>query len=119
EVRITFAGKAQPEAARTVDAVIDDVLFKLKFPPMEGSRRYSTGSIGRYLRFTVPKDSVDGFATEVQNMADVIKATPVLQQQYKIAGILAGIDENANAMKLVFQDPSSKEGAGPAISRMD
>lgn len=88
-VTIKFDGPQQPEAARTVDSIIGSILNNLGLVLSGGvneRRRQQTSDFnhtGRLIDFVVPEELAAQFAEGIAKIAQSLKKTPELKNQYK------------------------------------
>jgi hypothetical protein len=82
DVTIKLAGEAQPEAARTLQGIIDVILIKLGIPPSKRKKTPDYEGTGRKIEFAVPDDQADMLAESLVGAAGVVRLMPELSQQY-------------------------------------
>lgn len=99
EVTIAFSGNQQPEAARTLDSVIGDVLGSLGLSELDvdnkrnNKQRRSVANKenpeSRIIMFLVPDDKAALFAEGVSKITQSLKNNSELQEQYGIGTSVA------------------------------
>lgn len=82
EITIKLAGEAQPEAARTLQGIIDVILIKLELPTSKRKKTPDYDGTGRKIVFAVPDDKADMLAESLIGAAGVVRMMPELCQQY-------------------------------------
>src|SRR5277367_4454504 len=82
EVTIKLAGEAQPEAARTLQGIIDVILLKLELPVSRRKKTPDVEGTGRKIVFAVPSDKADMLSESLVGAAGVIRSMPELNEQY-------------------------------------
>jgi hypothetical protein len=85
EITIKLAGEAQPEAARTLQGIIDVILIKLELPTSRRRKTPDYDGTGREIEFIVPEDKADILAESLIGAAGVVRNMPELNQQYHAA----------------------------------
>jgi hypothetical protein len=82
QVTIKLAGEAQPEAARTLQGIIDVILIKLELPTSKRRKTPDFAGTGREIVFAVPDDRADMLAESLIGAAGVVRLMPELAEQY-------------------------------------
>ena len=82
EITIKLDGEAQPEAARTLQGIIDVILIKLELPTSRRRKTPDHEGTGRKILFTVPDDKADILAESLIGAAGVVRNMPELKEQY-------------------------------------
>jgi len=82
DITIKLAGEAQPEAARTLQGIIDVILIKLDLPTSRRRKTPDYDGTGRKIVFAVPEDKADILAESLAGAAGVVRLMPELSQQY-------------------------------------
>lgn len=85
EVTIKLEGDAQPEAARTLQGIIDVILIKLEIPTSKRRKTPDYEGTGRKIVFTVPGDKAVMLAESLIGAAGVVRNMPELKEQYRRA----------------------------------
>ncbi len=85
DITIKFAGEAQPEAARTLQNIIDVILIKLEIPTSKRRKTPDHDGTGRKIVLAVPDDRADMLAESLVGAAGVVRLMPELKQQYRQA----------------------------------
>ncbi len=85
DITIKFAGEAQPEAARTLQNIIDVILIKLEIPTSKRRTTPDHDGTGRKIVLAVPDDRADMLAESLVGAAGVVRLMPELKQQYRQA----------------------------------
>jgi hypothetical protein len=73
EVTIKLAGEAQPEAARTLQGIIDVILIKLEIATSKRRKTPDFDGTGRQISFAVPEAMADMLAESLIGATGVIK----------------------------------------------
>jgi hypothetical protein len=82
EITIKLAGDAQPEAARTLQGIIDVILLKLELPTSKRKKTPDFEGTGRKIVFTIFDDKADILAESLIGAAGVVRNMPELNGQY-------------------------------------
>jgi hypothetical protein len=82
DITIKLDGEAQPEAARTLQGIIDVILIKLELPTSKRRKTPDFEGTGRKIVFAVPDDRADMLAESLVGAAGVLRNMPELKQQY-------------------------------------
>jgi hypothetical protein len=82
DITIKFDGEAQPEAARTLQGIIDVILIKLELPTSKRRKTPDFDGTGRKIVLSVPDSKTDMLAESLVGAAGVVRNMPELKLQY-------------------------------------
>lgn len=85
EITIKLAGEAQPEAARTLQNIIDIILIKLEVSPSRRRKTPDCEGTGRKIIFAVPEHKANMLSESLIGVAGVVRLMPELNRQYHLA----------------------------------